>query len=262
MRVLEGKVAVIAGCSAARGSGWAIAERLADAGANIIVAARRLEKLLPLAARTGGTAMACDIADENQVKGLAQRALDLHGKLDIAVNAAGYASGELLANAEAVDLERNMAVNYYGNFYFIKYMAQAIGSNGSITIMSSLAVTNPMQPLAAYACSKAAADCLVRYAAIEYGPHNIRVNSIRPGPIRSEMTQGMFEMPGYIDALNREVPLGRVGEPADFADAVLWLAGGAYVTGLNLPVCGGLQLHRFPFPDEVPDAFGDVHGRR
>lgn len=82
-----------------------------------------------------------------------------------------------------------------------------------------------------YACSKAVLDCLVRYAALEYGPKKIRVNSILPGAIRSEATRELWAIPGMEESFARDVPLGRIGEPADFADAVLWLASATYVTG-------------------------------
>jgi NAD(P)-dependent dehydrogenase (short-subunit alcohol dehydrogenase family) len=78
------------------------------------------------------------------------------------------------------------------------------------------------------------------------------VNSILPGAIRSEAARGLLAIPGVEAILSRDVPLGRIGEPADYANAVLWLAGPAFVTGLNLPVSGGLQLTRSPFPSEMP----------
>ena len=94
-------------------------------------------------------------------------------------------------------------------------------------------------------------DCLVRYAAVEYGPRKIKVNSILPGPIMSKMTSAMLNLPGHMEQLEREIPLNRVGYPEDDADAVQWLVG-PFVAGLNIPVAGGLQLARFPYPDEVP----------
>jgi NAD(P)-dependent dehydrogenase (short-subunit alcohol dehydrogenase family) len=101
-------------------------------------------------------------------------------------------------------------------------------------------------PHIAYAAAKSAADCIVRYAAQEYGPKNIRVNSILPGAINSDMAKEAFENPAFEAAFVREIPLGRVGLPSDFANAVLWLAGPSYVTGLNLQVNGGNHLTRFP----------------
>lgn len=252
MADLEGKVAVVLGASASKGTGWAVAEALAAAGARVVVGARSLEPLELLAGKIDGTAVRCDVSSERDVTAAAEAAIDRYGRLDIAVNAAGLAGQGLIDEADSDDLQKAIANNYFANVYFVKHMARAIGSNGSITIISSLSTTNPMIPFFSYACAKAATDCLVRYAALEYGPRGIRVNSILPGPIQSDMTAAIYAQPGYVEALEREIPLRRIGFPRDFVDAVLWLAGGAYVTGLNIPVCGGIQLTRFPYQDELP----------
>jgi NAD(P)-dependent dehydrogenase (short-subunit alcohol dehydrogenase family) len=252
MGVLDGKVAVVLGASASKGTGWAVAETLAAQGAKVVVGARSLAPLKTLAEKIGGTAVQCDVSKEDHVANAADVAVKTYGKLDIAVNAAGLAGQGLINDVTQEDLRSAVELNYFSNVYVVKHMARAIGSDGSITIISSLSTTHPMLPLFSYACAKAAVDCLVKYAALEYGPKNIRVNTILPGPIMSDMTADIYAQPGYVEALEREIPLGRIGYPQDFADAVLWIAGGAYVTGLNIPVCGGIQLARFPFQDELP----------
>jgi NAD(P)-dependent dehydrogenase (short-subunit alcohol dehydrogenase family) len=249
---LNGKVAVVVGCSASLGTGWNVATALAAAGAKVVVGARSFSRLQELARKIDGTAVACDIADELQVEKVAQTAVATYGRLDIAVNAAGLADQSSVAEVTTQNLQRAVDINFFGNVYFVKHMAKAIDRDGSIVIISSLSTTHPMAPFFAYACAKSATDCLVRYAAKEYGPRNIRINSILPGPIMSDMTKEIYAQPGYVSALEREIPLGRIGYPEDFANAVLWLAGPAYVTGLNIPVCGGIQLGRFPYTDELP----------
>jgi NAD(P)-dependent dehydrogenase (short-subunit alcohol dehydrogenase family) len=249
---LAGKVAVVLGASAEGGTGWAIAEALAAQGAKVVVGARTLAPLQRLAKRIGGTAVECDAGNEAQVAALARTARDTYGRLDVAVNSAGLPVMMLIANTTQASLEDAIRVNFFGNVYFVRHMAEAIGSNGSIVIVSSMSATHPVFPHFAYACSKSAADCLVRYAALEYGPRGIRVNSILPGPIKSEMAREAFATPGFEAAYQREVPLGRVGLPEDFANAVLWLAGPSFVTGLNLQVNGGNQLTRFPTLSELP----------
>jgi NAD(P)-dependent dehydrogenase (short-subunit alcohol dehydrogenase family) len=139
-------------------------------------------------------------------------------------------------------------------------MAAAMKGPGSIVFISSMSTTHPVFPHYAYACAKSASDCLIRYAALEYGARGIRINSILPGAIQSEMAREAFAIPGFAQAYEREIPLGRVGQPEDFANAVLWLAGPSYVTGLNLQVNGGNQLTRFPTLDELPmgrDTYGE-----
>ena len=256
---LAGKVAVVLGASAEGGTGWAIAEGLAAQGAKVVVGARTLAPLQRLAARIGGTAVACDAGNEQQVKVLAETALTTYGHLDIAVNSAGLPVMSLIAELTQEQLDAAVRVNFFGNVYFVKYMAEAIESDGSIVLISSMSTTHPVFPHCAYACAKAAADCLVKYAAMEYGARNIRVNSILPGPIKSEMAREAIANPQFEAVYKREVPLGRVGYPEDYANAVLWLAGPSYVTGLNLQVNGGNQLTRFPYLDELPggkEAYG------
>jgi NAD(P)-dependent dehydrogenase (short-subunit alcohol dehydrogenase family) len=249
---LSGKVAVVIGCSASRGTGWRIAERLAEQGVKLVVGSRTFSKVQELADKTGGVAVACDIASESDVAAAADKAMEVYGRLDIAINASGLADQSGIGDATQDLLQKAVDINFFGNVYFVKHMARAIDRDGSIVIISSLSTTHPMAPFFAYASAKSATDCMVRYAAKEYGPRNIRVNSILPGPIMSDMTADIYAQPGYIEALEREIPINRIGYPDDFADAVLWLSGPAYVTGLNIPVCGGIQLARFPYADELP----------
>jgi NAD(P)-dependent dehydrogenase (short-subunit alcohol dehydrogenase family) len=256
---LVGKVAVVLGASAEGGTGWAIAEALAAQGAKVVVGARSLTPLKRLAERIGGTAVECDAGNESQVSALAKAALDTYGRLDIAVNSAGLPVMSLVADTTQANLDDAVRVNFFGNVYFVKHMAEAMGSNGSIVLISSMSTTHPVFPHYAYACAKSASDCMVRYAAIEYGPRGIRINSILPGAIKSEMAREAYAIPGFEAAFLREIPLGRVGHPEDFANAVLWLAGPSYVTGLNLQVNGGNQLTRFPYLRELPmgkEAYG------
>jgi len=249
---LADKVAVVLGASAEGGTGWAIAEALAAQGAKVVVGARTAAPLQRLADRIGGTAVVCDAGDEAQVAALAKAALSTYGKLNIAVNSAGLPVMTLVANTTQANLDDAVRVNFFGNVYFVKHMAEAIGSDGSIVLISSMSTTHPVFPHYAYACGKAASDCMVRYAAIEYGPRRIRINSILPGPIKSEMAREAFAIPGFEAVYEREIPLGRVGYPEDFANGVLWLAGPSFVTGLNLQLNGGNHLTRFPYLHELP----------
>jgi NAD(P)-dependent dehydrogenase (short-subunit alcohol dehydrogenase family) len=256
---LKGKVAVVLGCSAEGGTGWAVAEALARNGAKLVVGSRTRSALDRLAAKIGGTAVTCDAGDEAQVRALARAAIDTYGRLDIAVNSAGQPVISLIADIEQTQLDMAVRVNLFGNFYFVKHMAEAIGENGSIIIISSISADKPILPHVGYAAAKAGTDCLVRYAALEYGPKNIRVNSILPAAIKSDMAKEAFENPEF-EAVNRkEVPLGRIGYPEDFANGVLFLAGPSYMTGVQLQLSGGNQLTRMPYLSEMPggrEAYG------
>jgi len=253
---LEGKVAIVLGASAPGGSGWAIARRFAAEGAKLVVGARSEGPLQDLARQTGGIAQVCDVADEDQVRAFVARAVDTFGGLDVAVNASGLPMGGTIANAPLDEARAAMEVNYFGCLHFIRHSAAAMKNGGSIVVFSSLAAAQPMEFVYAYGCAKAATDCLVRYAALEYGPKGIKVNSILPGPIRSDMASSLWEVPGMEETYIREIPLRRIGETADYADTALWLAGPSFVTGLNLHVSGGNQLTRMPTLRERPDMVG------
>jgi NAD(P)-dependent dehydrogenase (short-subunit alcohol dehydrogenase family) len=252
MRDLKGKVAVVLGASAEGGTGWAVAQALAAQGAAVVVAARSLAPLNRLAELIGGSAVGCDAGSEEQVKALAQNAKTKYGKVDIAVNSAGLPIYGSIAATTENDLMSALRVNFLGVVFFIKYMAEVMSEGGSIINISSIASSHPNGDFFAYGCAKAAADCLVRNAAIEYGPRKIKVNSILPGPIDSAMAAGIFGSPGMRSIFERETPLKRIGLPSDFADAVSWLAGPSFVTGLNLQVSGGMQLMRQPQARELP----------
>lgn len=243
---LKDKVAIVAGASAAHGSGQAIAELFAAEGAHVIVSARRKEPIEKLAAKIGGTAMVCDVADEDQVIALSKLAIEKFGKLDVAVNAAGLPSGGTIVNTPTEVVRQSMETNFYGNLYFIRHMAEQMTNGGSIIVFSSMAATHVLEHVYSYAVAKAATDTLVQYAANEYGPRQIKVNSILPGPIHSEMAAPLYKVDGMLEAWSKEVPLGRIGEPEDFAEAALWLAGPSFVSGLNLQVSGGNQVTYFP----------------
>ena len=257
MGLLDGKVAVVLGASAPGGSGAAIARRFAAEGARLLVGARSEGPLHDLARETGGLAMRCDVANQDDVAAFIARAVDAYGRLDVGINAAGLPMGGTIADSSVEDARAAMEVNYFGCLHFIRYSAQAMTEGGSIVLFSSLAAAQPMEFVYSYGCAKAATDALVRYAAAEYGPKGIKVNSIQPGPIRSDMASGLWEVAGMEDAYAREIPLRRIGEPDDYADAALWLAGPSFVSGLNLPVSGGNQLTRMPYLSERPDMTGN-----
>lgn len=254
MASLEGKVAVVLGASAAGGTGWAVAEHLAAEGATVVVAARRLEPLEELARKIGGLAVACDAGKPEQVAALAKAAADAYGGIDIAVNSAASPVMGNIADVSLKAVQRSVDVNFIGHVAFLQEMGRYMRDDGSFVLISTLSATRPVQGFFPYACAKAATDCLVRYAALEFGPRGIRVNSILPGPIKTEMSAHIFAAAGVEDVFEREIPLRRVGYPEDFARIVTMLAGPHYMTGLNIEAAGGMQLNRTPRENEMPGA--------
>lgn len=253
MDYFKDKVAVVLGCSAEAGIGYASAVALANRGAKVVVAARRFDKVQALAERIGGHAVRCDATREDDVKALAKAALERYGRVDMAVNAAGMALGSAsIAGITDAELLSSFQLNYFGNVYFVRQMAEAIGKNGSIVLFSTMSATHPIAGVFGYASAKAATDCLVRYAALEYGPRNISINAVQPGLIWSELAAPLFSAPGVEPVLTKEIPLGRLGRPEEAAEAVLWMCGPSYISGLTIPIAGGQQLNRYPFPNEYP----------
>jgi NAD(P)-dependent dehydrogenase (short-subunit alcohol dehydrogenase family) len=166
---LNGKVAVVLGASAEGGTGWAIAEALAEAGAKVVVAARSMGDLERLADKIGGLAVQCDAGVPKDIEALARAAADAYGTIDIAVNSAALPVISMIADATHEQLQRGVEVNYFAHVYFIRHMTQIMNNGGSITLISSNSTVQPQLPHFAYACAKAATDCLVGYAALEYG---------------------------------------------------------------------------------------------
>lgn len=249
---LVGKVALVLGASAQGGIGWTIAEALAAEGARLIVAARRLTPLRELAEKVGGLALACDASRPEDIQRLAMESVAAFGSIDIAVNAAGETAAGLIRDIDPQAVQRALDVNYIAHFHFLRAMAAAMPKGGAVTLISSAVSTQPVADRFAYGCAKAALDCLVRHAALEFGPVGIRVNSVLPGPVRTELVSRLLETPGVEDAFVRQIPAGRIAMPQDIADIVVWLSRpSGYVTGLNLPASGGMHLTRPPSAAEL-----------
>ncbi|MEN3974547.1 SDR family oxidoreductase [Emcibacter sp. SYSU 3D8] len=250
---LEGKVAVVMGASGKGSMGQATARRFVEEGAKVVIAARRLEPLEALAAEIGATAVACDIASDEQIQALAKAAADKYGRVDIAVNFAGINVQSPIADIDASKLKDAIDIQFTGAILFIKHMAAAMPeSGGSIIMTSSLTATLHPQGMTAYAATKAGVDHAVIIAANEYGKQNIRVNAITPGFIPTEMTNGIIAAaPVVPKAFLRETRLPRLGSVDDIANAALWLASDeAFVTGINLQISGGAQLGKFPSAED------------
>lgn len=254
MPTSEQKIAVVLGASSGSGFGGAIARRLNTAGYRVVVSGRRRAPLETLAADLNGDAVTCDITVEDQLAALAGYCIDQHGRLDAAVNAAGIMHASPLRKLKAADIAAVCQVHFAGSLLFIKHMADAMmrgaGAGGSIVTISSLTATLPGEGLALYAGTKAGVDHAVRVAALEYGPHSIRVNSLSPGMTRTPLTESFFDhLAGKFAA---ETPLGRVGTVDDAAGAAAWLlSDDCFATGQNVQCNGGASLRRLPTPAEL-----------
>lgn len=252
MSRLEGKVAVILGASDAHSMGAATAERFVREGAKLVLAARRLDRLQPIADKFGAVAIACDITNEAHLVALAKAAVTAYGKLDVAINFAGINSSAPVADVSEAALLEACRVHLIGPTLFLKHMGAAMTDGGSMILTSSQTAILAPPGLAAYAGTKAGTDHIVKIAAVEYGARGIRVNSLSPGFTRTGMTDGYFQLPTLEGAFLREIPLGRIPTVKDIANAALWLASDeAFMTGGRLDISGGQTLRRIPTNEEM-----------
>ena len=247
---LNGKVAVVTGSS--RGIGRAIAERMAEHGAKVMISSRKQPACDEVAAgivARGGTAIAhaASISSREALQGLVDRANTEFGGIDILVcNAAvnPYYGPLLDITDEAFD--KIMASNVRSTVWLcsmvIPSMAQRGG--GSVIIVSSIAGLQGTPVIGAYGMSKAADIALVRNLTVEWGPQNVRINALAPGIIRTDFARALWENPEISDKAVRAYPLRRFGEPDEIAGAAIFLASkaGAYVTGQVITIDGGVTV--------------------
>ena len=244
---LDGKVAVVTGASS--GLGVSFAGALADAGADVVLAARRVEKLeetKKLVESKGRRALAvpCDVADPEACAAVAAAAIENFGHLDILVNNAGISDATPATRQATEEFDAVVKTNLNGTYYMAQACARVMKNGGSIiNIASILGITSVLMPQAGYSASKSGVIGLTRDLAQQWsGRKGIRVNAIAPGYFASEMTTELIEG-GYMD--NFVIPrtlFGRLGNEGELNPALIFLASDAssYVTGITLPVDGGM----------------------
>lgn len=249
---LEGKRALVLGASSPDGMGAAVARRFLAEGAKVVLAGRDPAKAQAVAAELDVPVVALDVTDEASLKAGVAAAVEHLGGLDIAINLAGATGAALIADETYEGLMKQAKLHFIGTTLFIRDCAAAMTSGGSIITISSLTVELTGPRFAAYAGSKAAADKVVRVAAVEYGDRGIRVNSLAPGLTRTAMTEAYFNNPPVREAFERETPTGRLGTVEDVAAAAVWLASDeCNATGDLIRVSGGMHLRRLPTPRDI-----------
>jgi len=244
---LKGKVAVITGSS--RGIGRAIAERMAEHGAKVVVTSRKLdacEEVVAAIKAQGGEAFAhaCNISRKEELQGLVDAAVRKWGGIDVLVcNAAvnPYFGPSLNMPDDAYDkvMNSNVRSNFWLCNMVLPQMAQRGG--GSVIIVSSIAGLIGSPTLGVYGLSKAADMALARNICVEWGPKNIRANCIAPGLVRTDFAKALWENKETYAKTVSVYPLKRIGEPDEIAGAAVFLAGpsGSFMTGQTIVIDGG-----------------------
>ena len=242
---LSGQVALVTG--AGRGLGRCISESLAAAGAKVAcidVNAESLAGAVAAIREAGGTAepIACDVTQSEQVAQTVDRVLELWGGLNILVNNAGITRDNIIVRMKDEQWDAVLNINLRGTFLFTRAAARPMmkARGGRIINIASVSglMGNPGQ--VNYSASKAGVIGLTRTVARELASRNVTVNAVAPGFIATDMTAALGE--DILLEVRKQIPLGRLGEPQDIADAVLFLASSAasFITGQVLTVDGGL----------------------
>jgi NAD(P)-dependent dehydrogenase (short-subunit alcohol dehydrogenase family) len=246
---LSGKSAVVTGAGA--GIGRATAVLFAREGARLVVTdirvdalARLQSTLMELGAEV--EAVVGDVSQESDVKLMVQAAIDRYGRLDVMVANAGIIPLGDVFEMTVADWDNVMAIDGRGMFLSCKYAIEAMleTGGGSIVCLSSISGEAGQKRQSAYGPAKFVASGLTKHLAIEWADRGIRVNAVAPGTIRTERVQQLPNEPGgpeYLAAIEKMHPMGRIGEPVEVAQAILFLASddASFITGAVLPVDGG-----------------------
>lgn len=244
MKKLSGKVILVTGAS--KGIGAAVAKKLATAGAKVIVnyagSQPDADAVVESIIKAGGSAIAiqADVSKAEQVKALFDKAITVYGKIDVLVNNAGIMITKPIKDTSDEDFTRQFDINVRGVFNTLREAAAKLADNGSIINFSTTVNRLMLPTYGTYVATKAAVEQLTRVFSKEIG-RGINVNSISPGPTNTELfIKGKPQE--VIDRLASMNPFGRIGEPDDIADVVVFLASDAakWISAQNIGVNGGM----------------------
>lgn len=234
---LTGQTALVTGGTA--GIGLACARLLADAGATVLITGRNRERGEAAAAAVDGDVrfIQADMADLESVATLVEQS----SGVDILVNNAASFPGALTVEQDVASFESTFDTNVRGTYFLVAGLVPGMleRGTGSIINVTSMVASKGVPGASVYSASKAAVESLTRTWAAEFGPRGVRVNTVAPGPTNTEGV--VAEWGDTNDELGRTLPLGRTAEPAEIAQAVVFLASGAssFITGLTLHADGG-----------------------
>lgn len=254
---IENKVTIVSGGS--RGIGFALARGFAKRGARVTITGRNEDTLKAAAATIEGTAHkvatnVCDVSDVEAIKRSTAEVADTFGQLDVLINVAGVNIRQPTLEFDSQQYDFVVDINQKGAFF----MSQEVGRRmidqgfGAIINIDSLNTYAPVKNVTPYAMSKHAMVAMTRSMAMEWGPHGIRVNTIAPGFILTDLTKKLWSDPTMQDWGRKNTPLGRLGDPDDMVGAAVFLASDAakFMTGQVVRVDGGFTAGlNWPIPE-------------
>jgi len=243
---LQGKVAIVTGAS--RGIGRTIAEQLASQGASVVInyssSSAKADEVVQAIGNAGGQAIAvqADISHINDIEKLFLETIAKLGKVDILINNAGIMENKLLADVTEADFDKHFAINVKGTYFACQQALKVMASGGRI-INFSTSVAGAMLPAySVYAATKGAVEQITRQLAKELGPKGITINTIAPGPVKTELFL-TGKSPEMIEAASKQNAFLRLGEPEDIANAIELLVSekSQWITGQTIRVNGGFN---------------------
>jgi meso-butanediol dehydrogenase / (S,S)-butanediol dehydrogenase / diacetyl reductase len=245
MGLLEGQRAVVTG--GASGIGRATARRMAEEGASVAVVDINGDAAGECARDIGGTAHVADVADPEGLREAFDAAAAAMGGMTILFNNAGVGSLSPLHEWEPEEWNRLVSINLTGVYLGFRAAVPHLRASGGGSVVSTASIsgTRPAAGEAPYAASKAGVAAITASAALEYAPH-IRVNAVSPGMIATALTEPLLQfLPHEQERYERTTPVGRLGQPEDIADVVVFLCSdlARFITGQNIVVDGGMTLH-------------------
>ncbi len=245
---LKDKVAVVTGASSE--IGIEIVKRFVDEGAKVVMLGRNLDSLekarSSISNKDSAVSMQCDIVEEAQALQTIEQILNKYGAIDILVNSAGAINDPVhFHEMPESEIKKLIDVNMYGVFKMTKAVLPSMRENKSGCIVNIGSISSeraiPRVHLAVYSATKAALSMFTKAIAVEYARSNVRCNCVNPGIINSGMIKPYLDDPHARKILEDRLPLNRIGEPVDVANAVLYLASedANWITGTILNVDGG-----------------------
>ena len=242
MTSLKNKVAVITGGNS--GIGYATAKTLRDAGATVIITGRRKEAVEAAAQELNVNGLIADQSVLTDIEKLSAAVAERSGKIDILLINAGVTKFAPIESMTESMFDEIMDVNFKGAYFTLSKFIPVLNDNASVILLSSTSATISPPGASVYAASKAALNAVMKIAALELASRKIRVNSVSPGPVATEIMNKLGLDKGVEQQMIGSIPLARLGKPDEVANLILFLAGdnASFITGSNFLIDGGQSV--------------------